>query len=138
MLKNGYYKLSGVDFDGEFVRVVLDGIVYEFKEDPTDDYRSYMSDPIIVEKEIKNTFPEVVVKLVVNEKTGRDYFDGIELFDDVTRKEVLTVGTDFSEEYYPIALTEWHPENLAINQKKELKKDPIKRKAYKTGHNRKK
>lgn len=138
MLKNGYYKLSGVDFDGEFVRVVLDGIVYEFKEDPTDDYRSYMSDPIIVEKKVKNTFPEVVVKLVVNEKAGRDYFDGIELFDDVTKKEVLTVGTDFSEEYYPIAFTEWYPENLAINQKKELKKDAIKRKPYKTGHNRQK
>jgi hypothetical protein len=116
---NSYYKFSGVDFDGEFVRVILDGIVYEFEEDPDDCYRSYMYGPKVVEKEVKNTFPEVRVRLVTDSNVSSN-FEGIELFDAVTNKEVLIVGTDYSEEYYPVAYTSWRPENLVINQKNEL------------------
>lgn len=117
MLENGQYKLSGVDFDSEFVRIILDGIVYEFEEDPDDGYRSYMRGPEIVEKEVKNTFPEVLVRLVTDSNVSSN-FEGIELFDAITKEEVLTIGTDYSDEWYPTATYMWRPENLVINQGK--------------------
>ena len=133
---NGYHKLSGVDNDGVFVRFTLDGITYEYetKKDSCDN--TYMEGPRVVNNEVKNKFLECVVKCKYSEDLNSEHFCGIEMIDDVSKKEVLTIGTDHSYEYHPVAWFEFYPENLAGNQVKDLKKDPIKRKTYKTGHNR--
>lgn len=116
-LKNGIYQLSGVDYCGEYIRIILDGVVYEFEEDSEDGYRSYMHGPRIVKKNVENTFPKVSVQL----KQHSGVFDGISLWDTFTKKEVLTIGTNFYEEYYPIAVFHWHPEYLIINKDKGRK-----------------
>ena len=113
-IKNGIYELSGVDRESIFVRIILNGIVYEFTEDIGDGYRSYMGDPKIVNKRVINTFPPVSVEIKVD---SRDSFNGITAYDVSTKEEVLEIGTDFYEDYYPMAISYWNPEALIINKK---------------------
>lgn len=107
----GRHYFSGVDFDGNDIIFVLDDIAFVAREDPQDGYRSSMDKLDIYTNVVKNRFEsvEVVAKL-----SG----DLLSLIDCDNEKEVLRVGTDESDSYYPYFVNEWIPENLSLNWKK--------------------
>ena len=126
---SGYHKLSGVDIKKNKVLFILDGITF-ISERTVDREGSYMGFPEETDEVCTNTFEECLVKVRANHGD----LNGVEMFDDTTKLEVLTVGTEFFGA--PDALVEFYPQNMSINQGKEMKKNAIKRKSYKTGHNR--
>lgn len=106
----GRHYLSGVDFDGNDIIFVLDDIAFVAREDPQDGYRSSIDKLDIYTNVVKNRFEgvEVVAKL-----SG----DLLSLIDCDNEKEVLRVGTDDYDSYYPCFRNEWIPENLSLNWK---------------------
>lgn len=130
----GEHELSGVDYiaseelrpaydydgasgyHGQVIRFVLDGKVYTAREDDNDGYRSSMRD-LTEGGEIKNTFPPVRVLCSLRTEGkygGKD--DTLVMRDMVTGKEVLEVGTDNTDDYYPSFVAHFQPENMACNQ----------------------
>ena len=135
IISDGIHYLSGIGYstkeDGwsnKGINVKLfciDGKTYGAYEDPDDGYRSF---GCLEEMDAKcqYTFPPQAVR-VVNESLDRKiaYEDGwieyedkfmMRILDAVNGKEVLVVGTDFSESYYPMAIFNYTPENLEINK----------------------
>lgn len=114
----GKQKLSGVESCGssycECYRVIVNGVVYSFEENPDDGYRSYCelfldTTPI---SQIKNRFPEQAVNIEYCDDGGNEFY----VFKNIDTGEViLKVGTVDYNDYYPVARFEWHPENLPIN-----------------------
>jgi hypothetical protein len=124
----GLHKLSGVDNlsesikgtwgdgfeDCQVLRFVLDGVTYSVIEDPEDGYRSSMRDIKISEEPIKNTFePQEVLCKYIGDDHGDDI---IEITDVKSGKVILRAGTDDADDYYPMFLAEWTPENMEINK----------------------
>lgn len=132
LIENGIHLLSGVghteifdDWSGEGIDVDLfciDGVTYGAFIDPCDGWRSYG-----VIKEVSNkcqyTFPpqevEVANYKIVEEATEENWYgkdiQKLIIRDAVNGKEVLVVGTDLSDGYYPMAIFNYTPENLQIN-----------------------
>jgi len=123
----GKHVLDGVDtyiekvkiYDDKFedanaIRFRLDGVVYVAIEDPNDGYRSCLDKLIIAPaSEITNIFPAIYV---LAKKKASDTHDILQLFDVVTGKVVLEVGTDDVDDYYPCFVSSFHPENMVTNQ----------------------
>jgi len=107
----GRHYLSGVDFDGNNIIFVLNDIAFVAREDPQDGYRSSMDQLDIYTGIVKNRFEAVEV---IAELNG----DLLSLIDCDNEKEVLRVGTDDSDSYYPCFRNEWMPQNLSLNWKK--------------------
>ena len=123
-IKAGIHMLSGVEEipdagtdkygDGYGkVYIQLDGINYEFMEDYDDGYRSYCHDEVISDHEPKFCFDPIPLAVFV---INTDYFEGLSFVDFETNKEVLKIGTDYSEDYYPCCIFDWTPENLSVNK----------------------
>jgi hypothetical protein len=121
----GKHYLSGVDFgeikiDSSFndtantINFILDNEIFTVVEDPSDGYRSRMEE-IFKNKngvEVKNTFCPVEVFVVERDENDCDIFD---FYDVGSNKIILSIGTEYTDEYYPYFVSEWNPENLAIN-----------------------
>ena len=140
LIEDGVHYLSGIgnttyhsDWDNAEVDVDLfciDGIVYGAYIDPLDGYRSY---GIITEvTDIPNckcqfTFPpQKVIVENVHTKIDDEYgmvTDAYKLVikDAILNKEVLVVGTDYSDDYYPCAIFSYQPMNLYANVEKSAK-----------------
>lgn len=100
------------------IRFELDGQVYEAIENPNDGYRSYMDKLVVSNKRVRNRIPETQVVCVYRDK-GYDSYDNCDLLDFVDCKNgkvFLTIGTNHVDDYYPICIFEYHPENLSINE----------------------
>lgn len=119
----GKHELSGLDTfikksetyyqdDATGYRFILDGITYCVIENPDDGYRSYLGNLDTTTDKVDYTFPpqKVIGKMKEDRKT-----DVLELYDIVTNKLVLEIGTDNYDDYYPCCVMCWYPENLAIN-----------------------
>lgn len=106
----------GDDENCNTITFCLDGLTYCATEDPIDGYRSCMSEIVVVADPPRNTFPpcRVVGKMRADDS---DKNDTLELIDVTTGKVVLAVGTDTVDGYYPTFVSEWTPENMAINAK---------------------
>lgn len=109
--------------DGYWVKYFkLDGKVYAAWEDPDDGYRSYGC-LTVVDHLLQDNLPPIEVEATTEEwdypGDGFDATSGwkVVLRDCANGKEILTVGTDTSMDYYPCAIFRWQPENLSINQK---------------------
>lgn len=112
--------------DANSITFRLDGVCYTAIEDPDDGYRSTMEE-LIVDDDVtmKNVFNPTWV-LCRPSEPKREYYssehsndDGIELieFVDVWNGEViLVVGTDHSDQWYPVFVSNWIPENMAVNR----------------------
>lgn len=102
--------LSGVDLDCGTIKFELNGRVYLVQEDPDDGYRSYGYVQPLEDGKVVNRFGPVRVDVTNN--------DGVLEFRDCeSGLVVLSVGTDSTEDwYYPVAVLEWNPENLALNR----------------------
>lgn len=125
----GEHELSGLDTfikkatetyydDANGYRFVLDGITYCAIEDPGDGYRSNLEDLEVTTDKVDYTFPpqKVICKMREDEEYSKN--DVLELYDAVTNKLVLAIGTDDYDDYYPCCIMQWSPENLAINEGK--------------------
>lgn len=134
----GEHILDGVDLSSERVRMYddkyedasvirfrLDGIVFTAIEDPSDGYRSSMDKIFYETCELSNTFPpiRVLARKKENGKYG-DVNDTLELVDLVTGKVVLEVGTNNTDDYYPVFVSAFWPENMASNIKAAAEAKP--------------
>lgn len=95
---------------------ILDDITYECYEDPSDGYRSFLSEITVSDKKLANTFPPQEVYIV--HKTngmfcGKDNI--LLLYDTTSNKVVLEIGTADIDDYYPSCRMFWHPQYLSIN-----------------------
>lgn len=127
----GEHELSGVDmveeeipsqwkgsddYHGSVCKFVLDGKVYTAREDEYDGYRSSMRD-LLEGGEVKNQFaPQRVLCSLRTEGEYGSKDDTLVMRDVVTGKEVLEIGTDNTDDYYPSFVANFRPENMAINQ----------------------
>lgn len=125
----GRHMLSGVEMglrrrdteayeDAQTISFVLDGKTYTAIENPEDGYRSSMRE--LIEDEgfvVKNTFyPHQVIALFRGKCDVFDYEEEIlDFFDGTSGLCVLSVGTNYYEDYYPMFVAEWTPENLWEN-----------------------
>lgn len=90
------------------VYVLLNGKVFEFKEDPDDGYRSHCLTEEDVERPLnaKFTLEHAPIKLFARsielKGSNYDHFDGIKLFKTPeSEKHVAAFGTDNIDDYYP-------------------------------------
>lgn len=132
LIPNGYYLLSGIghttikdeyhiDEDIEVDLFCLNGVTYGAYIDPYDGYRSYgIISPMENGVKCQYTFSPQPVRVkneeVKNSAGNLTDKELIKIIDAVNKKEVLVVGTDYSEDYYPYAIFNYTPENLEINR----------------------
>ena len=128
LLPEGKHKFSGIDpymrpgdyGDYEGYYIIIDDTVYAFERDPDDGYRSYGNLYIpenISVNNIKNRFPSqdvIITRHNREDKDGYKYFHSIT--DAETGKTILKIGTDYTVDYYPMAICHYYPENMTINQ----------------------
>lgn len=96
-------------------KFTLDGVTYAAIEDPDDGYRSHMRDLIICEEPAKIQLPPTLVACV---RSDRFDDDTLILYDLMTGKLILEVGTRNYNDWYPCFCWNYHPENLACNADK--------------------
>lgn len=125
IIPDGWHNLEGIctysgkdqyneDIDGYILRV--DGKNYLAYEDPSDGYRSY-SEFLETELPCTTIFPPQRVSVLnydVEDELG-GYNHGVKFFN-AKGDLILHIGTENYDDYYPTARSEWHPENLPINQ----------------------
>jgi hypothetical protein len=138
-LIEGRHLLYGVGeshWDNEYLSEDMDAVIFNIDNqlwsmyiDPDDGYRSYACVHLATDGELQylsmTKFPpqEVIVEFG-NVKTSDDYGFTTEnksfmiIRDAITRKEIVNIGTDSTEDYYPYGYFEYHPENMNINQGK--------------------
>ncbi len=120
----GQHEFSGIDFLQsadktfygdltEIVNFVLDGVTYTATEDPSDGYRSYLDSLVISDYKPVNTFPPCVVNAVMNS----DHEDNVilDFIDVTTGKIVFSLGTDYSDDYYPRFVANFDPTAMVVN-----------------------
>ena len=125
----GCHYLSGVErisFSGitclwedtviDGIRFKLDGITYEAIEDPDDGYRSCMDELRVSNAEMRFTFPAIKVFCHMDSNVNDEL---LIVRDFVNGKEVLRVGTDRTDDWYPCFVADWIPENMTCNGGKE-------------------
>lgn len=124
----GEHELSGVDmtklaekgeWNDDYASVcvfVLDGRTYTATEDPDDGYRSCMRS-LVEGGEVMNRFPpQRVLCSMRTEGAYGSKDETLVMRDAVTGKEVLEIGTDNTDDYYPSFVANFRPENMACNQ----------------------
>lgn len=116
------FKSYGGDEDSQVINFTLDGKTYTAAEDPSDGYRSSMRYCAVSDEPTKNTFApvRVVGRLKEIEPGDDDAPNVLQLFDVVTGKLVLEVGTENADSYYPYWVACFSPENMAINQEGKI------------------
>lgn len=120
IVPEGWHELSGFcdttarpEYSDEEVNALIvriDGMNYLCYEVPSDGYRSH-SEMNPTEQECTNTFPPQ--RVYVKYYQHRDDI-GLEIYNP-DFELILLIGTDYTDDYYPEARWEWHPENLPIN-----------------------
>ena len=124
----GLHYLTGVEMsvikdDGDdcnCVKFTLDGITYCAVEDPSDGWRSYCKTLVISDASAKYSFPPLQVLCVM--ESGKELndeppylVDVLRCIDVITGKEVLAIGTEGFDDYYPGCVMRYTPENMAHN-----------------------
>lgn len=122
----GIHKLQGIEeiFNYQMIGIFgdeittnafiirLDDINFVFAQDPSDGYRSYLSDVETTEQKPKYILPDILVRIEPSED-----FNGIYIVDTITNSTVLELGTDYSDDYYPCCIMRYYPENLYVNSR---------------------
>ena len=106
------FKIWDEDEQCNYIKFTLDGVTYMAIENPDDGYRSCMEKLIIATHPCGTTIPdtEVVGRMDPDNKDSL-----ITFIDCGTGKDVLCVGTDYGDSYYPSFVYSWFPENLSCN-----------------------
>lgn len=119
----GKHILSGVSrdytaHDAECIYFVIDGKTYRAVEDPEDGYRSCMKGIEIANEKIPNNIPDTEVLVSYD-----DYEDSqmLRFYETKYGKEVLTIGTNYETEWYPVCIFRYSPENLPCNVHRKVR-----------------
>lgn len=99
------------------VKFALDGITYIAVEDPDDGYRSYCRELKISDTPCEVSLPNIDV-VCLHRTNGIGYAsksDVLEFVDCNNGKTILLVGTNNTDDYYPVCTFEYTPENLSCN-----------------------
>jgi hypothetical protein len=126
----GKHLLTGVEFgsvkdrnawgsmgDCNVMYFVLDGDTYMAQEDPDDGYRSTLWKIVRCKdsSDVKNKFESCEVIGIMGKGDEKDI---LFLIDTTTGKEVLSVGTDSADDYYPCCVMHFDPTAMKVNQEK--------------------
>lgn len=115
----GYYKDTS-----DTISFILDDKIYTAVEDDNDGYRSALGDIYIADETPSFAagggviFAGVHVTAAWSKNTGEHDNRGdaiLDFTDTVSGKIVLSVGTDYSDDWYPSFVASWMPENLSLN-----------------------
>ena len=112
-------KINDWEEADEGVCFILDDKKYQIFCDPSDGYRSYLTD-LYTDESVKcsNCFKDKEVFIVDASELQQDHnLEGIVILS-MTGKIIGKIITDHSDDWYPCARVEWYPENLMMNQKK--------------------
>ena len=97
---------------------VINGITYKIHENPDDGYRSYTEISVVTDKETicNNTFPPQSV-FITSENYNKYWGENDEMYTiyNMDGEVILRFGTDRTDSYYPMAIFEFHPQNMPIN-----------------------
>lgn len=133
-LTKGRHMLSGIgnavvkagwDEDTDAVVFCIDDELWAMYVDPEDGFRSYscihrLGD--VPTTSMTSFSPQPVEISFKNVKTSDDYGwttenkTSIFVRDAVNGKTVVEIGTDNTDDYYPVGYFHYHPENLEINK----------------------
>ena len=131
IIENGLHIITGIGecswYDEWYFRYVeavvvqIDGENYAIYTNPDDGFRSY-GDIRKTEHKPTVTFPPEYVYAWTKEDEGEtnegwSFHEVSLILNNLDGEELLRVGTDYGDEFYPVAIFEWHPELLAINKK---------------------
>jgi hypothetical protein len=86
----------------------LDGIAYLALEDPDDGYRSMLGSLEITDLELKTKFFPVEVDCKLGDEEG----NFLNILNSETKNVIISIGTDYSDDYYPSFVAQWNPENI--------------------------
>lgn len=102
--------------DCNYIKFTLDGVTYMAVENPDDRYRSYLEELQIVEEPCKTKLPDIrVVCLMAYERLPDS--EVLDFYDANNSKQILSIGTENTDDYYPYCVIEYSPENMSINEK---------------------
>lgn len=103
----------------EVVRICLDGVVYEFSEDPSDGYRSSANGPTVIDAAINNVFAGVPVVCQYLDKLSDgfcgDEADILRVINAATGQTILDVGTGNIDDYYPSWICNFDAAAIGVN-----------------------
>jgi len=122
----GLHQLLGVDMTNEEIQsewgdyfencetisFTLDKKTYTAIEDPDDGYRSAMKEIKESKATIRNKFSPVEVIGIMRLNDSDEIID---FYDIKTGKIILSIGTHNYDDYYPMFVAEFTPENMIIN-----------------------
>ena len=123
----GKHFLSGVGFDAvpdpegyedaNIIDFIIDDKIISAIEDYNDSYRSCMQKLVVNRSgaDIKNKFNPVEVVGTFREDSNDEINDVIDFTDTNNGKIILSVGTENTDDYYPLFVSAWIPENLSVN-----------------------
>lgn len=138
-LIEGRHLLYGVGeyhWDNEYLSEDMDAVIFNIDNqlwamyvDPDDGYRSYSCVHLATGEQLQNLYmtnfpPQEVIVEFGNVNTSDDYGNTLEnkafmiIRDAITHKEIVNIGTDNTDDYYPYGYFIYHPENMYINQGK--------------------
>lgn len=127
----GEHSLSAVDMATEertdywgdkeqinIMRFVLDDVTYKAYEGPSDGWRSTLRELVVTDEKITNNFePQIVCgKMRADDGEWHTKNNVLDLYDSITNEVVLSVGTANTDDWYPMCIMSWHPQNLASNK----------------------
>lgn len=104
----------------EYIRFCLDGVTYDAVEDPDDGYRSWLRELEVVKDVPKIKLPDCPVICEMSDKYETDI---LIIRDAISKKRVLSIGTDYRDDWYPVCVFNYNPENLWCNQKGRANND---------------
>jgi len=127
LFKRGRCRFQGIcDYtkrDKNYEGEIINGYIFRINdknymalENPDDGYRSYCE---VEETDVECTFTfpdQEVFLLTYDERRGYENVWGIELLNIDDGSLILKIATENYDDYYPIAIMEYHPENMPINK----------------------
>lgn len=127
----GKHILSGIEvgekgfetrWDGiqerSYVKFTLDSIHYLAVKDPNDGYRSYMEELQTTDEPCEVPLPNVEVVCHMKEDDKWVNNDVLVFVDAVNGKEILSIGTENYDDYYPYCVLHYTPENMSCNERR--------------------
>ena len=98
-----------------YIKFTVDGTTYMALEDPSDGYRSYMHELVIVEEPCKIQLPNIFVCCHMRGNGDHESNDIIVFVDFENGKEILEIGTGNYDGYYPYCVLNYYPEDMSCN-----------------------
>lgn len=114
-----FQEWDGGYIDANSITFRLDGVCYTATEDPGDGYRSSMDEVYVKQVKMRNVFnPTWVLARKARSDTSDDRIEAVDFVDMWNGEVIMSVGTDYGDDYYPTFVSYWAPENMQSNQGK--------------------